>query len=244
LSAEVLAAAVAIAFLAALVMSVTGFGFALTMAPLLTLAWDVKQAVAATVVLSLMTVLPNLLQVREHVQPGRVLIMLFGYLLGLPLGVLLLERLDSDSLKVFVAATVLVASVIAYVSPALRITRNIRPLGLVAGAASGALGPSTSMNGPPVVLYLLGLDSHVERFRGTILAYFFPAGVLTITALAIAGRITSDTLLVAAVAIPALVLGTLGGYQLRQRLDHDRFRGLVLGVLIVSSGAVVVSAIG
>ncbi|MEX0800321.1 MAG: sulfite exporter TauE/SafE family protein [Dehalococcoidia bacterium] len=242
--ADILAAAVAIAFLAALCMSVTGFGFALTMAPLLTLAWDVKQAVAATVVLSLMTVLPNLLQVREHVVPGRVFVMLAGYLLGLPLGVLLLERLGSDSLKIFVASTVLVASVIAYASPALHIGRNANFWGVTAGVASGALGPSTSMNGPPVVLYLLGLDSHVERFRGTILAYFFPAGVLTVTALAIAGRITGDTLLVAAVAIPALVAGTVAGSWLRKRLDPNRFRTLVLAVLIVSSAAVLLSAIG
>ena len=225
-------------------MSVTGFGFALTMAPLLTLAWDVKHAVAATIVLSLMTVAPNLLQVRAHVIPGRVLILLLGFAIGMPVGLLLFERLDSGSLKVLVAVTVIVASVITYATPSFRITGNARTLGLAAGAASGALGPSTSMNGPPVVLYLLGLDPGIERFRGTILAYFFPAGVLTVTAFAIAGRLTGDVLLVVAAAFPALVLGTLWGAWLRRRLDPERFRALVLAVLVLSSVAVILSVVG
>jgi uncharacterized membrane protein YfcA len=243
LPAEVVAAAVAIAFLAALVMSVTGFGFALTMAPLLTLAWDVKHAVAATIVLSLMTVVPNLLQARTGVLPGRVAILLLGFAMGMPLGLLLFERLDSESLKVFVATTVIVASLVTYVSPAFRITGNAGPLGVAAGVASGALGPSTSMNGPPVVLYLLGLDPDIQRFRGTILAYFLPSGLLTVAAFAIAGRLTGDVLLVVAAALPALVLGTLAGAALRRRLDPDRFRALVLATLVLSSAGVIVSAL-
>ena len=108
-------------------MSTTGFGFALTMTPLLTLAWDVKAAVATSIVLSLLTVVPNLVEVRAHVVPTRVLIMLAGFVLGMPLGLLLFERLDSNALKVFVAATVIVASIVAYVSPTLRSTRNAGP---------------------------------------------------------------------------------------------------------------------
>jgi uncharacterized membrane protein YfcA len=244
LSAEIIAAAVGIAFLAALCMSTTGFGFALTMTPLLTLTWDVKAAVATSLVLSLLTVVPNLYEVRAHVVPTRVLIMLAGFVLGMPLGLMLFERLDSNALKLFVAATVIVASIVTYVSPTLRITRNAGPLGVAAGVASGALGPSTSMNGPPVVLYLLGLDPSIERFRGTILAYFFPAGVLTVTAFAIAGRITGDVLLVVAAALPALVLGTYAGTWLRKRLNPESFRTIVLGVLMIASIGVIASALG
>ncbi len=243
MSAEIVAAAVAIAFLAALCMSTTGFGFALTMTPLLTLTWDVKAAVATSLVLSLLTVVPNLYQVRAHVVPTRVMIMLGGFVLGMPLGLLLFESLDSNALKLFVAATVIVASIVTYLSPTFRITRNAGPLGVAAGVVSGALGPSTSMNGPPVVLYLLGLDPGIERFRGTILAYFFPAGVLTVAAFAIAGRITSDVLLVVAAAVPALVLGTLAGTWLRKRLNPESFRSIVLAVLLIASIGVIASAL-
>ena len=225
-------------------MSTTGFGFALTMTPLLTLTWDVKAAVATSLVLSLLTVVPNLYEVRAHVVPTKVLIMLVGFVLGMPLGLMLFERLDSNTLKLFVAATVIVASIITYLSPTFRITRNAGPLGVAAGVVSGALGPSTSMNGPPVVLYLLGLDPSIERFRGTILAYFLPAGILTVAAFAIAGRITGDVLLVVAAALPALVLGTYAGNWLRKRLNPESFRTIVLAVLMIASIGVIASALG
>ena len=170
--------------------------------------------------------------------------MLGGFGLGMPLGLMVFERLDSNTLKLFVAATVIVASIITYLSPTFRITRNAGPLGVAAGVVSGALGPSTSMNGPPVVLYLLGLDPSIERFRGTILAYFLPAGVLTVAAFAIAGRITGDVLLVVAAALPALVLGTYAGTWLRKRLNPESFRTIVLAVLMIASIGVIASALG
>ena len=244
MSAEILVAAVAIAFLAALCLSTTGFGFALVMTPLLTLAWEVKPAVATSVLLSLLNIVPLFVEVRTQIVPSRVLIMLTGFVVGLPFGLLLFERLDSEALKVFIAATVIVASGVLFASPTLRIKRNAVPLGLMAGAASGAIGSSTSMNGPPVVLYLLGLDREINTFRATILAYFLPAGVLTLTAFAIIGRITGDVLVTSAAALPAMALGSLAGRWARTRVPEELFRLLVLGVLFASSGAVLASAAG
>ena len=240
--AEVIAAAMAIAFLAALCMSTTGFGFALTMTPLLTLAWDVKPAIATSVLLSLTTQWPLIVEVRSHIVPSRVVVLLAGFLLGLPLGLVIFDRLDSDSLTVFVAGTVIVASLALFASPALRISdRAARPFGLIAGAFSGVIGSSTSMNGPPVVLYLLGRHPDIETFRATILSFFLPAAIVMVTAFAILGRITEDVLIVGAACLPAMALGIASGMWLRRRLNPDRFRHLVLVVLVVSSAGLLIS---
>ncbi|MCH8815138.1 MAG: sulfite exporter TauE/SafE family protein [Chloroflexi bacterium] len=244
MSADIIAAAVVIAFLAALCMSTTGFGFALTMTPLLTLAWDVKPAIATSVMLSLMTQWPLIVEVRSHVVPSRVVVLLAGFLLGLPVGLVIFDRLDSDSLKLFVAGTVAVASLALFASPALQISdRAARPLALIAGVFSGTIGSSTSMNGPPVVLYLLGRHPDIEAFRATILSFFLPTAIVMVIAFAILGRIDEDVLITGAACLPAMVLGILSGIWLRRRLDPDRFRHLALAVLVVSSAGILISVV-
>lgn len=242
--ADTLAVAVAIAFLASFVMSTTGFGFALTMAPLLTLAWNVKEAVAASILLSLMNQGPLIFEVRAHVVPGRVLILLLGFAAGAPLGLYVFDALDADALTVLVGAVVIVASIVLFLAPRVEIgDRETTPLGILAGALSGAIGASTSLSGPPVVIYLLSRHPEMETFRATILSYFLPAGVITVTAFAVLGRITEDVLIVAAASVPGMIAGVLCGMWLRRRLDAERFRVIVLGVLIVSSFGVIASAV-
>lgn len=240
---ELLVIALLIAFLAAICSSLTGFGFVLTMVPLLTLAWDVKLAVATTVVLALFNSGFLLFEVRGHFKPSRVALLLLGYAVGLPLGVLLLEQLDGDSLKALVAATVLVTGMALFFVPTYEIRRGANPLGVATGAVSGVLGTTTGMSGPPVVIYLLGRHPEVEAFRSTILAFFLPSGILTVALFVGLGRITQDVLVTTAVCIPGIILGGIAGSWLRRHLSQERFRVLVLAVLVLSSLAVLLSAI-
>ena len=240
---EILVLAVLIAFLAAICSSLTGFGFALTMVPLLTLVWDVKLVVATTILLGLLNQTALLFEVRGHIVPSRVTILLAGFALGMPGGLFLLERLDSDSLKVMVSATVLVTGFALFWIPAYEIRRGATPLGIAAGALSGVLGPTTSMNGPPIVIYLLGRHGGVEAFRSTILAYFLPVGIIMTATFAALGRLTGDVILTAALCMPAIVAGGQAGSWLRRRLSEERFRSLVLGVLVLSAIAVLASTV-
>jgi uncharacterized membrane protein YfcA len=239
----ILAAAVLIVFIAAICSSLTGFGFALTMVPLLALTWDVELAIATTVLLAVLNSAALLFEVRGHFEPSRVGTLLLGYVIGVPFGVLLLERLDTDALKVMVAATVLVTGIALFFLPAYEIRRGANPLGVGAGAVSGVLGPTTSMIGPPVIIYLLGRHPQIEAFRSTTLAFFLPSGILTAVIFIALGRITQDVLITAAVCIPGMVLGGIAGSWLRQHLSQERFRVLVLAVLVLSALAVLLSAL-
>ena len=244
MSVEILLAAVAIAFLAAVCQSLTAFGFALVTVPLLALAWEVKPAVVTSTVLGTLILLPLLYEVRGRVPVGRVTPILIGSLAGIPLGVLILERIDVIALEIVVAGVVILGSLLVYFSPELRLRRPPAPLSLVVGGLSGVLRAATSMGGPPVILYALTLEREVERFRATLLAVFLPTSIVTIAALAIAGRVTGDVLLVSVVAQPAVVLGSLTGRWARARVSEPVFRLVVLGLLFASSGAVLASAAG
>jgi len=240
---ELLLAVLLIAFIASLCSSLTGFGFALVMAPLLTLAWDVEEAVATTTLLAFLNNGFLLAEARGHVVPSRVGILLLGFAFGLPVGIFLLERLDADTMKILVSTTVLVTGIALFFLPAYEIRGRARPLAVAAGAASGIVGPVTSMNGPPIVIYLLGRHPAMDEFRSTILAYFLPTGVITVAAFIALGRITEDVLLATAVGVSGILLGALAGAWVRQHLDQERFRLIVLAVLVFSSLAVLLSAI-
>lgn len=243
MSAETVAAGVAIAFLAAVCQSVTGFGFALTMTPLLALAWDVKPTVATSILLGTLILFPLLAEVRGHVSVQRVSGLFLGFVVGVPPGIFLLERLDGDALRVIVAATVIVASLLLYRAPALGAGEDSIPLRFVAGALSGAIGSSTSLGGPPIVLYLMGRERDIASFRATILAFFLPASGLTLAAFAVVGQITSDVLTMSAAAAPAVATGILVGSRLRHHLDPERFRALVAVLLVMTGCAVLAGSV-
>ncbi len=243
MSAEIIIFAVVVAFAAATVQSVTGFGFSLTLVPLLAVAWEPKEAVPVSLLLGLATNIALLTQVRGEVTVGRLPGLYLGLLIGVPLGVLFLERVDADTLQVTVGVIVFVATILLYTQPSIDPGHDAFAMRLGAGTLGGALSSATSMGGPPVVLYLLGREKEIDRYRATLLAYFLPSGVFAFAALAVVGRVNGDVLTVVAAALPAVVAGILTGGWLRTHLNPERFRRAVVGVLIATSVSVTALAI-
>lgn len=243
MSPQVVAAGMVIAFLASVCQSVTGFGFALVMVPLITIVWSVKPAVAATVMLSMFGNLMLLREVRGHVSVPRVGGLLAGFAIGLAPGVLIFERVDEDVLRIAVGVIVLVATFAVYRAPEIDAGHDGLGVRMVAGAISGAIGSSTSLSGPPVVLYLVGRVREIDAFRATVLAYFVPSGVIVLVSYAIIGQLSRDVFIMAAAGAPAVLIGNPVGGWLRGHLDGERFRVVVLAVLVGASISVVASTI-
>jgi uncharacterized membrane protein YfcA len=237
-----LAAAIIITCGAALCQSLTGFGFALVMVPLLSLVWDVKSAVVTSTVLGTFALLPLVFEARRHVRLAAVAALVAGSLAGIPAGILLLDWIDPEALKILVGLTVIAASVLVYRVREVRATRAGVMPAVAAGVVSGVLRASTSMGGPPAVLYLLGVEKDVEAFRGTILAFFLPMSLVTIVGLAAVGRVTPDVVRTSVIALPAMALGLAAGGWLRCRVREELFRLIVLLVLIFSSIGGIISA--
>lgn len=243
MSAEVVAAAIGITFLAAVCQSLTAFGFALIMVPLLSLTWEVKPAVVASSMLGAIITVPLAYEVRGHVRARRLVPMLLGSLLGIPLGIVILREIGATTLEVTVSIVVIVAALLVYFSPR-PFSRSVPALSFVVGGISGTLRGATSMGGPPVILYTLTFETDIERFRATLLAFFLPTSLISVAGLAIAGLIDGNVLLVTGASLPALWLGLVGGRWLRSFVPEGLFRLIVLLVLLASSFAVLVAALG
>lgn len=244
MSSIVLTGAVLIALLAATCQSLTAFGFALVMVPLLSLAWEVKPAVVTSTLLGTVILLPLAVEVREHVRPAPAARLFAGSLVGVPAGVVLLDRIDPEALKIMVGAVVILASLLLYSARQVNWPEARGATSVTVGMIAGMLRASTSMGGPPAVLYLLGAERRMDAFRATLLAFSLPMSVVTIAGLALAGQVTGEVVRASAIALPAVAVGLVLGRWLRLWIPEEVFRTVVLAVLILTSVAVIVSAAG
>lgn len=228
----------------ACVQSAGGIGFALVLGPALFATAEPAEAVTALLVLGValnVLVLAGERRVR-HVRTGDLRPMLAAAVPGLVAGVLVLRVAPADALRVGLGVAVLAA-----VALQLRASepRAVRPLAAYPiGALAGTLTTSTSVNGPPLLLWLQGRGAGPAEIRDTLAASFLCLNLLGAVAVAALGH-GDRTLGIASLALlPSVVAGHALGRRAFARLHPRVFRiaGLVLaglaGVASVLTGLV------
>jgi uncharacterized membrane protein YfcA len=226
------------AFAGASVQSATGFGFALILGPALFAVLGPQQAVSALLVLGLaLNVLVLADGRRARVRWRALLPALVAAVPGLVAGALILTALPKPALQAAVGATVIVAALVQ-----LRARRAPAPprepsLGgaCAVGMASGALTTSTSVSGPPLVLWLEAQGLQPAEMRTSLAICFLALNLAGGAALIAAGG--TEALAGAELLLPLLglvVAGHLIGARAFRRLDPSRFRLVVFGLVIAA----------
>lgn len=217
----------------------SGFGYSLIATPLLTLVMDARSAVVLNMLLGSTTHLLVLYSTRRQVDWRRAGIMALGSLPGVPIGSYLLSRLDPAMIKLAIAVLVIPFSVLLVLGHSRRFRRDSAGCG-VSGFLGGALTSSTSLGGPPVVLFLLNQGLEQRAFVATLAVYFLFTTVLSIGAFLGLGLVTSALALQAAMLLPALWLGSYLGIRVLPRVNPAVFRRVVPA--LVSATALVILA--
>ncbi|MBI5090218.1 MAG: sulfite exporter TauE/SafE family protein [Actinobacteria bacterium] len=236
---EFVTVAVAV-FVAGFVQVLSGFGFALLAVPLMTLQVPTKEAVVISTLMGGGVTLYQAWHGRHHVDRPIARHLVIGAYLGMPFGLWVFLAVDEHVLRGILGAAVLVAVVLLAVR--VNLSRVGTGLEVGAGFVSGVLNTSLSTNGPPLVFVLQARHLQPDAFRGTINVVFACCNVLGITLFLGAGKVTGDSALAALFALPALVAGQLCGFPLRRHVAGDRFRTLVLGLLVVAAATSIVNA--
>jgi uncharacterized membrane protein YfcA len=92
-----------------------------------------------------------------------------------------------------------------------------------------------------MVVYVSGrLQLDKAEFRATLSALWLLLNLVLFASHVIGHRFTSDSALLAAVLVPALILGLVIGDALHYRIPAERFRSLVFGMLVVAGVVLVV----
>ncbi|MEX0752659.1 MAG: sulfite exporter TauE/SafE family protein [Xanthobacteraceae bacterium] len=232
-SLPIILACAAALTLAGAVKGVLALGLPLVGLPLLTLVVDVPTAVA---VLMIPLVLSNLIQAVEG-EGTLVLLRRFWPLIlclmgGILIGTALFVRLDRQLLMLTVGTLTILLSTAAILQPQLAIPSRYESwLGPVTGLVAGVIGGMSTLFGPLLALYVVGLRPPRDVFVKAIsLLYLIAASTLTVGGIA-QGATNARLLIWSAAAMIPVYLGMLIGRRIRPWIDPERFRLMVLGVV-------------
>ena len=224
--------------------SATGFGFVLVAGPLVAAALPPEQAITSLLALGMLTSALTLLTEFRRPAPlwrEAAEILAWGAA-GAFGGTFLLARLDTTALQLLVTAAVIGTLVArrgakAGSDPFLAIP--------VVGLAAGGLTTTTSTNGPPLLLYLLGRKLSAQRMRDTLSVLFIAFAVIGLAAIAVgeADVVLPDRAVLPAFAAAATA-GHVAGRPLFAHLAERRYDQVVTALLLVSvvAGAAVALA--
>jgi uncharacterized membrane protein YfcA len=223
-------------FFAAVVRGTTGFGFALVLAPILLLLVEPKSVVVIDLLLGLLSNIVVVATSLRNIRWRWIAPMLAGVVLGIPLGVFTISVISPSALKIMIGAVVLL-----FAFPlALGFTRAFRrekPVAGLAGFAGGFLASSTSLGGPPMVLFMHNQDWRKEAIHPSLAACFLLTTSGSLVGLLVSGLVRLPTVLTAASLAPALLVGTVVGMVAFRRINERVFR--VLSVVIIFGAGIV-----
>ncbi len=230
----------ALAAIAALPQNVTGFGFALVLAPLLVLFLDPEDTVVIVNILAMLAAAAIVWRLRRHIAWRTAGTLFAASFVGMPLGLLVLLTVDARVLQVLIAVAVL--------SGTLALARGFtvgggRAIAAAAGVAGGFLRTSTSAAGPPIIMYLQARRLPLDTFRATGSFFLMATGAVALVLFAATGRLDADIGLAVGAAVPGVAIGTAVGASLAGRISETWFRRAVTALLIATAITAFVTAI-
>ncbi|GAA2104614.1 sulfite exporter TauE/SafE family protein [Brevibacterium salitolerans] len=215
-----------------------GFGLGMMAAPVLAIIRP-DLLPATLILLTVALSVAMFLRERTSVDWRIVMWALIGRIPGVVLGALAVAFLPSAALSLILAAAVLggVAFSLVGWKPA-PTTGNV----MIAGAASGLFGTSTSIGGPPIALVMRSLAP--SQIRATINAYFTFGTAMSLTGLALGGALTLHHVLAAAWLAPFMVVGLLLSSLVITRISSRAL--FLIGVIasVLGAAIVIVQAVG
>ena len=173
-----------------------------------------------------------ILRYREHLHVGVVSKLVIAAAVGIPLGIYAVKNVD-QRIVLGILAVVLVSYGIYGLSkftlPSLESRGWTYGLGFVAGVLGGAYNTA----GPPVIIYGHARRWPAAQFKGNLQGFFLPVSIFVVAGHFLAHTVTPVVWQCFAVSLLPLLLGIVLGGLAERRIDAERFRKLVLVLLVV-----------
>lgn len=163
-------------------------------------------------------------------------------LIGQFVGIVLLQDLDPETVKLLASAVV--------VAFALLLLRGLTLPGadhpaasLIAGGSSGVLSTSTGLSGPPIVLLFTLRAYPITAFRATTVTYFIVLDLIGLPTLFAEGMIDRDIVTVVLLLTPAAFIGRYAGSRLIRHVSPPLFRRITLALLLLTGAMGILGAL-
>lgn len=221
-----------IVFAAIGVQSTVGFGLGLIAMPLLSERLDPVHAAMLVALIALTAEPIILLRYRGALRWRAIMRLLVGSLVGIPLGVLIISRIDSAILLAILGVVVVGYALYGLLNLRLPTLRS-EWWGIGFGLTSGVLSGAFNTGGPPYIIFGTCRRWQPDEFKANLQTLFLVSSVVVTTAHIAAGHLTGDVLRGYAVSLPALLIAAIVGFWLSRRINAAAFRRIVLVLLLI-----------
>ncbi|WP_165866013.1 sulfite exporter TauE/SafE family protein [Lucifera butyrica] len=224
-----------VTLLAGLLQAMTGFGFALIAAPLLMLVMNSKDMVVFNLLISTIVIVIMICQTLSKGQFKKIGILFAVSIIGTYAGTTVMGIINDDILEIFIGI-VLILVTLAMNSKVNINMANHTLAKMGAGFFSGFLGATTSLGGPPVILYMMSQKEEKEVIRANLARFFLLSNIITIIMFYFSGNLQITHLSSYLwVAIPATLIGHCLGDRAFSLIKKNNFQRIVLGVVLLSA---------
>ena len=208
----------------------SGFGSVLVALPILLTVLDVRAAVPLVSLVALSTNVVMVARLHGHIERGPMKMLLLGSVPGMAVGAWLLEGASDSLIKGLLGVVILamVGQSVTTVKPRAHVGKAWT---FVAGFFSGAIGPVTGANGPPVIAWAARQPWGRDALRATLTFYFLLTGIGIVGIQTSQGLVSLPVLKLYALALPALLAGLWAGGAACGKVNERTFRAVVLTML-------------
>jgi uncharacterized protein len=210
----------------------SGFGAALTIAPVLALAVGPRAAIPAILIVMLTTSIQLAPKAWASANWPTVIPLSIGGAIGIPIGAWLLVVIDEEIIRRSISITVVFFAVLMLIG--WRYKGSIGPaVSAFAGGLGGLISGAAAAGGPAVIMFLLAGPESAARNRAAIILYFIFTQAVALAVYGIGGLMTWKILWIALPMIPTISLGTWLGEKMFGRASDRLYRRIALAFLLL-----------
>ena len=224
----------AVALVASLLQSVSGFGFGIVFMAIVPLFLPYSTALGISSMLSGTLNLVILRRCWRHVDLKQLWLPVLFCLCGSSIGTFLLVSSPSPIYKRLLGVFLIVLAIwLCFFSERIRIRPTTKNAG-IAGIVSGLCGGLFSVNGPPMVLYFISVIDDKETYMATLQCYFIINNIYLLTIRTLSGLMPEGIAVSALWGLAGLAVGSFIGGRIFNRIDGKKLKQLVYVVMVLS----------
>lgn len=220
-----------------------GFGGGVMRLPFLVLFLATKDAVVLNLFLGFVSQIILLPQVLRELRVAKIVPLLLGSVVGIPVGVYIITIVPSSVLKIIIGGLVICFAIALSLGLQVRFRRQRLASGIF-GGLGGMISSSASIGGPPVALFMHSQHWEKREIYSCFTVYFAFQSGCSLAALYLGGIVHSEVVVAALSLTPFLAVGLLIGRLIFSRMKGSTFRNVSIGMAVIAAIAAILSATG
>ncbi|MBR1210405.1 sulfite exporter TauE/SafE family protein [Bradyrhizobium sp. JYMT SZCCT0180] len=223
----------AIAFVSGLARGFSGFGSALIFMPLASSMAAPQLVAALLLIIDFIAAAPLVPNAWKQADRRATAVMVFGALIGVPIGTYFLSRLEPVTTRWIISAFVF-ALLLLLLSGWRYRGKDHASISVGIGGVSGFCSGLAQTGGPPIVGYWLGRPIASNIARANILLFFGASDLFSVVSYSLTGLITMEAIKFSLVVGPIYGIGVWLGASLFGRASESLFRAICYALIAMA----------